>query len=156
MKRWSSLQNGEEIDLNEEIEKAFMQIERKKIQNFIRKSQALLDEVKWNHKAWILRSIFNKLSPSHSWDRRVAPTIRRIQLSKSHSCGAPVVNSLCEVIPGSSHSCGRSNFLGLRRSRHIQSRISDSNFFLNYSDAFLASLPMFCLNIWEGVSLWEI
>jgi len=46
MKRWSSLQNGEEIDLNEEIEKAFMQIERKKIQNFIRKSQALLDEVK--------------------------------------------------------------------------------------------------------------
>jgi len=31
MKRWSSLRNGEEVDLNEEIEKAFMQIEKKKI-----------------------------------------------------------------------------------------------------------------------------
>ena len=36
--RWNSLQNGEEIDLNEVIEKAFMDIERKKLQNFIKKS----------------------------------------------------------------------------------------------------------------------
>jgi len=36
--RWNSLQNGEEIDLNEVIEKAFMEIERKKLQNYIRKS----------------------------------------------------------------------------------------------------------------------
>ena len=29
--RWNSLQNGEELDLEEEIEKAFMEIEKKKI-----------------------------------------------------------------------------------------------------------------------------
>ena len=36
--RWNSLQNGEDIDLNEVIEMAFMNIERKKLQNFIKKS----------------------------------------------------------------------------------------------------------------------
>ena len=38
MKRWNSLQNGIDIELNEVIEKSIMEIEEKKIKNFVKKS----------------------------------------------------------------------------------------------------------------------